>query len=272
MTRTKRNVLIALGVLIPAVLIAAGSGWYLQQRAFFRETEIIVGGQRDDAVRELSEQLGIELDPAVEQHAWLIENRDRLMIYQNFIETQLGNEMQVIQPQAEPVADPVSVYTGHWEMKGHAVNIVLIDSGPQEYEGLTAAGMDMILQVRAGSFFSPLRYVNASIEQSAFWSALEGDSACLLYSPAGNCWAAGRAELTATLGKYSCPQSFIGSGASRGKVDLIQLCGRIISGVQDVADEPPLRIDFRAGSWYDPYTEGCSVEIPDMDLEKLLGR
>lgn len=272
MTRTKRNVLIALGALILAALIAAVSGWYIQQRAFFRETEIVAGGERDSAVQYLSEQLGIELDPAIEQHVWLIENRDRLVIYQNYIDSSTSNEMQVIPPTARDVANLVSVYTGYCEMKGHMINIVLIGSGSQEYEGLTADGMDMILQVRAGPFYSPLRYVDASIENDAFWSALEEDSACLLYSSAGNCWAVGRGDLTSTLGKRQCPQSFAGSGVSSEKVDLIQLCGRIILGLQDMRDEYWLQIDFRAGQRYDPEAEYWGVEVIDSDVRTLMGR
>lgn len=273
MTRNKRSVLITLSILIPATLAAITVGGYLQQRVFFHETELIAGGGQDSAVQELSRQLGIELDPAIEQHAWLIENRGRLVIYQNFIEAQLANAMQVIQPKTERVDDLVNVYTGHWEQKGHAVNIVLVGSGPREYGGLMADGMDMILQVRAGTLFSPLRYVDASIEQEAFWSMLEEDSACLLYSSKGNCWSVGRADLTATLGKRHCPQSFIGSGVSCEPVDLVQLCGRVVAGMQERAGEhQKIQIDIRTGQWYDPTSEGWQVEIVDPDVRALLGR
>ena len=71
MTRTKRNVLIFLGVLIPVLVIAAAGGWYARKSAFFRDAEIIAGSSADSKIQALSERLDVLLDPALEQHAWL---------------------------------------------------------------------------------------------------------------------------------------------------------------------------------------------------------
>lgn len=237
--------LIALGVLIPAAVLAAAGIWYVQQRDFFQDVEIVTGGERDSTVRELSEQLGVELDPSLEQHAYLLENRDRLAIHSGAVTLAQSNSGSqegsylVLLPEdvgTTGTADPIDVYTGIFEGENLTATVVFIDSGRQEYDGIQARGMEVILQMRpqSGKFKRTCRGMHAGIPTNGFWSELEGDATFCLYSTSGGCWAvkpAQRSVYSDDLCLDRFPAAFRRSDGN-APIDLVQLCCRMNFALQ----------------------------------------
>lgn len=238
MTKKRVKILAAGGVLAVAVVIAAVAGWYGGQRAFFRDAEIIPGSAEQDAsVQALSEQLGIELDPGLEQHAWLLANRGRLVIHSGAFELMNPQEdgwsrnrkLDVHKVKGDTAEDNlIHIYTDTVDLENSVANLVFIDSGMREYDGMLAVGMNIIVQWRsdAGTFDSGQRGIHAVMENGGFWSALDDEAYCYLHSAEDN-WAVKRMSATPNLCQERFPSSFIGCGGN-GKIDLIQLCGRII--------------------------------------------
>lgn len=237
--------LIALGVLIPAAVLAAAGIWYVQQRDFFQNAEIVTGGERDSTVRELSEQLGIELDSALEQHAYLLQNRDRLAIHSGAVTLAQSNSGSqegsylVLLPEdvgTTGTADPIDVYTGMFEGEDLTATVVFIDSGRQEYDGIRAQGMEVILQMRpqSGKFKRTRRGMHAEIPTNGFWSELEDGATFCLYSTSGGCWAvkpAQRSVYSDDLCLARFPAAFRLCGGN-APIDLVQLCGRMNFALQ----------------------------------------
>lgn len=237
--------LIALGVLIPAAVLAAAGIWYVQQRGFFQDAEIVTGGERDSTVRELSEQLGVELDPALEQHAYLLENRDRLAIHSGAVTLAQSNSGSqegsylVLMPEdvgTTGTAGPIDVYTGIFEGEDLTATVVFIDSGRQEYDGIQARGMEVILQMRpqSGKFKRTHRGMHAEIPTNAFWSEVEGGATFCLYSTSGGCWAvkpAQRSVYSDDLCLDHFPAAFRRSDEN-ASIDLVQLCCRMNFALQ----------------------------------------
>ena len=263
MTRTKRNVLIFLGVLIPVLVIAAAGGWYARKSAFFRDAEIIAGSSADSKIQALSERLDVLLDPALEQHAWLIENSGRLVIHSGAVKRwepedgNYGGEEYFVTLPANAGAgseDPIHVYTGTFEGEDYTGSIVFIDGGAREYDGLPSAGLDVILQVRAHSgAFDDRRqrglYANVMMDD-AFWRVPEESASFYLYAPQENCWAVKPAErwlftypVDFTLRLDPFPASFTGSGES-GEINLIQLCARMDFTDQGAQSVTYLKVRF----------------------------
>ncbi len=260
MTRKKRNVLIFLGVLIPALVLAAMGGWYAQKHAFFRDADIIAGSEGDREIQDLSEQLGVRLDPALAQHAWLIGNRSRLVIHSGAVkrwktedENYGGEEYFVALPANAGAGSegPIHVYTGTFEGENYTGSIVLIDSGAREYDGRPSAGMDVILQMRAGAgAFDDRRqrglYANV-MSNDAFWHTPEESACFYLYAPQENSWAVKPAErwlftnpADFTLRLDPFPASLAGGGA----INLIQLCGRMDFTDQGAQSVTYLKVRF----------------------------
>lgn len=240
MRKSVKNMLITLGVLIPAAALAVTGSWYAQQYEFFRDAEIVAEGERDSAAQELSKQLGIELDPALEQHAYLLENRDRLVIHSGAIALSPPKvDYLVLLPEdvgSTGEDDPINVYTGEFEGKDFTATVALIDSGSQEYDGVQARGMDVILQMRAQSekFKRTCRGMHAEIPTNGFWSTLPGDTTFCFYSTSDGCWAvkpAKRSVYNDDLCLDRFPASFRWENGY-APIDLVQLCGRMNFAVQ----------------------------------------
>lgn len=237
--------LIALGVLIPAAVLAAAGIWYVQQRDFFQDAEIVAGGERDSTVRVLSEQLGVELDPALEQHAYLLENRDRLAIHSGAVTLAQPNSGSregsylLLLPEdvgTTDMAAPIDVYTGIFEGEDLTATVVFIDSGQQEYDGIQARGLEVILQMRPQSekFKRTRRGMHAEIPTNGFWSGLEDGATFCLYSTSGGCWAvkpAQRSVYNDDLCLDRFPTAFRRSDGNV-PIDLVQLCGRMNFALQ----------------------------------------
>lgn len=246
MKKGLKGALVALGVLLPAAVLVVGGIWYAQQDDFFRDAEIIAGGEQDSAAQELSAQLGVELNPALEQHAYLLENRNRLAIHSGAIallrveeEGYNGDGYLVLLPEdvgTTGADDPIDVYTGMLEGDDFTATMVLIDSGRREYDGIQARGMEVILQMRARSekFERTRRGMRAEITTNGFWSELEGDAFFCLHSTSGGCWAvkpANRSVYSNNLYLDRFPAAFRWSDG-HAPIDLIQLCGRMNFAVQ----------------------------------------
>lgn len=226
------------GVLAVAVVIAAVAGWYGGQRAFFRDAEIVPGStEPDSSVQALSEQLGIELDPGLEQHAWLLANRERLVIHSGAFELMNMQEdgwsrsrrLDVHKVKGDTTEDNlIHIYTDTVDLEDSVANLVFIDIGMREYDGMLAVGLNMIVQWRsdAGAFDSGQRGIHAVMENGGFWSALYDEAYCYLHSADGD-WAVKHMSAKPDLCQERFPSSFIGCGGN-GKIDLIQLCGRMI--------------------------------------------
>lgn len=238
MTKKRVKMLAAGGALAVAVVITAAIGWYGGQRAFFRDTEIIPGSAEQDAsVQALSEQLGIELDPGLEQHAWLLTNRERLVIHSGAFELMNMQEdgwsrnriLDVQKVKGDTAEDNlIHIYTDTVDLEDSVANMVFIDSGMREYDGMLAVGMNIIVQwcSDAGVFESGQRGIHAVMENGGFWSAMDDEALCYLHSADGD-WAVKRMSAAPDLCQDRFPASFIGGGGN-GKIDLIQLCGRMI--------------------------------------------
>lgn len=247
----KRKILIAVlvqvGIVVIVVLTSAALVIYRsaqEEQESFQNVEIIAAGTQDSTVQGLSAQFGIALDPALEQHAYLLENRDRIVIHSGAVafeemERSSGYILRVPAENRVARADaPVHVYTGTLELEGRVANIALIDAGPQPYDGLPARGLDVIVQMRSlsGGFASGQRGIRIlSSAEGGFWSVEKGIFFCLR-SADDSRWGVLRSSAKMPIALEPFPASF-GESDSSGIIDLVQLCGRIVFSTQDDSSE-----------------------------------
>ncbi len=172
MKKGKRNYLITVGgSLIFLNLTAAMVSWTINQYSFFDKNEeeislsYITASEETPAVRALSEQIGIELDPALEQHAALFARQDRLVVCPDtlvFTQAKEGWFRGSVDRHQSDLSgrtlpeDPVYLYTGTYADDSYIVHVALLDDqglAPVADRGLE---YELIVQLQPVSGLFPM--------------------------------------------------------------------------------------------------------------------
>lgn len=172
MTKTKKKRLITIGIsLVLIILTCILIGWATNQFQFLDgdEEEIFVSytatSERESWVQSLSEQIGIDLDPALEKHAALIDRRNRLVVCPGtlvFTQTEEGWFRGSVDCSRSDLSgrtlpeNPVYIYTGVYEDEDYIAHVALLEEPGREASDYDALEYELIVQLQPVSDVFPI--------------------------------------------------------------------------------------------------------------------
>lgn len=249
MKKTKHLLLTAAFIILAAVTIGA-VGWTIKYFNFYGNLgtpngSFVAATPEEAEVQELSEQLGIKLDPALEKHAALLDARDRLVIYQDALQftrmedgwyrgtVDCSQAVRSGQPLSE---DSLYIYTGGYTDGGYITNYILISGEEREIAGVITPVFGLVVQLRPESSSFPSGDRSVIIRTGSYtnfaWQAAgaqtevtDSDQAVYLYSDGAGAWFQKRID--SGVLNSQIPNLMLGtaSGGLFGKTDLIQFWG-----------------------------------------------
>lgn len=242
-----KHILAAFG---SAVLFVGTMGtllWTGRQFEFFSgqdgfSTAYVEASEREQWVQDLSGEIGIHLDPALEKHAELLAQRDRLVVCpetiqftpqeEGWFQGSVDRSRYVFSEQSLP-EDPLFIYTGGFTADGYDVRMALIGMDTCLVAGVEVPAFEVAIEIRPESRMFPANIGEMKVGMAGFghfnWHAPDEEEtyqAAYLYAADAGVWFEKRMDY-GMISHGSVPSLMLGapSGGHFGWVDLFQLWG-----------------------------------------------
>ena len=231
--------------------------WASNQFSFFNEVHMQISyideSEQDPEVQEIADRIGIMLDPALEKHAVLIANRERLVLCPEtivFTQTEDGwvrgtvdRSRTVLSGNTLP-EDPLYVYTGGFTADGYDVRMALIGMDTCLSAQAETPSFELVTEIRPESGLFPPgdRAFDGTLRGDFTWRHTNpypdeeaGSQVFYLHAQGADIWLEKKGAYVTSEGKV--PSLILGapSGGRFGRPDLIQLWGTAVK-TSDSAD------------------------------------
>ena len=231
--------------------------WVSRQFSFYNEIYTHISYidelEEDSEAQALADRIGITLDPALEKHAALLANRDRMVVCPEtlvFTQTEGGwvrgtvdRSRSVLSENTLP-EDPLYVYTGGFTADGYIVRMALIGMDADQIAQAQTPSFELAVEIRpeSGLFPPGERAFDGTIGGGFSWKNAnlypgeETESqAFYLHARGADIWMEKTGDLVTSEGQV--PSLILGapSGGRFGRTDLVQLWGTAVK-ISDSAD------------------------------------
>lgn len=240
----KKKILLAAAFLLLLIVTISVADRVGKEFEFFDGAVFVADrSEQEEQVRELSDELGIVLNPGLDKHDELLSYGDRLVVRRDvfhFTETESGWWRGTVDPSwVNPSEDSLPeatlcAYTGGYECADYSLNFVLIDKGTQEINSLTFHCTEVMFQLRPKSNAYVLKNMMKSreigmretVQNIAFsMEDVESDIAFYLHSEQAGCWVVKEPKYMPLLEDFPTIMDGTSSGGRFGRMELLQAWG-----------------------------------------------
>lgn len=243
MTKKGKRRLLSFGISMMIFFLTGDVvSWAIGQFSFFEENDeatvtCIAVSEPEPWVQDLSEQMGIDLDPALERHAALLARRDRLVVCPDtlrFTRTEAGCFRGSVERSPSDLSgrslpeQPVYVYTGEYADGDYIAHVALLEDRGREKSEYDILECELIVQLQPQADFFPPGDHELTIRSAPTTTGRlflpQAEPAIYLRAPRAGYWV-GRTREKANLAVGSnIPVLIFGtaSGGGTGRTDRIQ--------------------------------------------------